>query len=275
LTLTKLPHISPQATNSKPAKHLICLSRKHGTFRASFIGVTSRQTKKESPMNKLQKSILAASSIGIFAAVPVAYAIPFSITGGSLTPASGYGVDSGANGENGGTLLDVRFSTADFLAQSFGLNDIDEAFTFKLGSVTFLESDQGNPGIAGIHNNERDNLGLTASFVFGDPIGTTVLVYGSGIATSGRVDDPDVDYILSWTPEIITLGNGAQIEITLEALSFSGNGSKTQMATISLLRLPDVVSANAVPEPVTLSLLGLGIAGIAATRRKPTKSKAA
>lgn len=226
-------------------------------------------------MNKFQKSILAASSIGIFAAVPVAYAIPFSITGGSLTPASGYGVDSGTNAENGGTLLDVRFSTAGFLAQSFVLSDLDEAFTFRLGSVSFLESDQGSGANAGIHNNERDSLGLTASFVFGDPTGTTVLVYGSGIATSGRVGDPDLDYTLSWTPKIVDLGNGAQIEIALEELRFNGNGSKTQMATISLLRLPDVVSANAVPEPVTLSLLGLGIAGIAATRRKPTKNKAA
>jgi len=226
-------------------------------------------------MNKFQKSILAASSIGIFAAVPVAYAIPFSITGGSLTPASGYGVDSGANGENGGTLLDVRFSTADFLAQSFVLNDLDEAFTFKLGSVTFLESDEGNRGIAGIHNSEDDHLGLTAGFAFGDPIGTTVVVTGTGKALTGIVSDSDIDYILSWTPKIVDLGNGAQIEIALEELRFNGNGSKTQMATISLLRLPDVVSANAVPEPVTLSLLGLGLAGIAVTRRKPTKSKAA
>jgi hypothetical protein len=182
-------------------------------------------------------------------------------------------VDSGANAENGGTLLDVRFSTAGFLAQSFVLSDIDEPFTFELGSVSFLESDQGNRGIAGIHNNEDDHLGLTAGFEFGDPIGTTVHVYGSGTATTGRVGDLAVDYILSWTPKIVDLGNGVHIEIALETLSFIGNESKPQKATVSLLRLPDAVSANAVPEPVTLSLLGLGIAGIAVTRRKPTKNK--
>jgi hypothetical protein len=224
-------------------------------------------------MNKFHKAILAAGSIGIVATVPIAYAMPFSITGGLFTPNSGYGVDSGNNGENGGRLLDVEFSTTGFAAQNFSLSSVGEFHRFDLGTLSFLESDQGNGGNAGIRSDETYDLGLTASLDFGDFIGTRVVVTGAGEALTGSVADPAVDYILSWNPLTVDFGDGGQIRIALETLSFSGNGSKTQKATVSLLRLPEAVSANAVPEPMTLSLLALGIASIAVTRRKPTKNK--
>lgn len=226
-------------------------------------------------MNKLHKTLLAAGSAGVLAASPAAHAIPLTIASATFTPGAGYGVDSPPSGENGGTLLDVRFSTAGFAAELFTLNAVGDFHSFDLGTISFLETDQGNGGNAGIRSHETDNLGVALNFTFADPSGLTALLAALGTATPGLISDAAADFILTWTPTTLDLASGHRIGIALENLSFSSNGSQTQRATVTLLRAPAVVSANAVPEPLTLSLVGLGMVGIAATRRRASARKPA
>ncbi|HYN60787.1 MAG TPA: hypothetical protein VET87_14715, partial [Rubrivivax sp.] len=58
----------------------------------------------------------------LLCAVPILHAAPVSlhIAAASISAGSGYGVDTAANGENGGTLLDVAFDNG-FVAQAFSL----------------------------------------------------------------------------------------------------------------------------------------------------------
>ena len=80
--------------------------------------------------NKFKKIVLAISAMGFIATASVANAIPFTITATSFTNiGSGYGVDAD---ERNATLLDVRFSTSNFVALAYSLNSVGDSFTFIL-----------------------------------------------------------------------------------------------------------------------------------------------
>ena len=219
-------------------------------------------------MNAIQHMILAASTAGALASAPAASAMPFSISSGAFMPGPGYGVDSG---ENGGTLLDVKFSTSGVAAQNVVLSKVGDSFSFKFGTVTFHEADAGNGSNAGIRTHEADRLEAIASLIFADPIGIAANIAATGTAITGLTSDPDADYVLAWDPMTVDIGLGGKFEIAMAPLSFGGNGQQDQMATITLLALPATPQGQSVPEPATLSLLALGFLGFAATRRQPLK----
>jgi len=213
--------------------------------------------------------------VGLFLAAQAAEAVTFSITEAVRTIGGGYGDDStyGRN-EKGGTLLDVKFTDSVLpLPRSFSLDVIYETFSFVLGNVK-LQEDEGHDGILPA---ETDNLDVSWAFTMWAPLpnSSTITAKASGSAIAGKMNpDTSVDYRLDWSPVLIDFGVGGQFSISLNELEFTGRDEMTQTATITLLSLPRPSTRQAppptgsVPEPGTIALFALGLAGIGAARRK-------
>jgi hypothetical protein len=215
-------------------------------------------------MNTLLKMASGIFTAGILLLASTASAAPvsFSITGATFTPGTGYGQDAN---ENNATMLDVRFSTSAFVAQSFTLSA--GAFTnFTFGTIGLFESTD----FAGIVASETDNLNVTAALTFVSPVGTPQSLFATGTTTLGTVIDASVDYIIDWEPIFVAFGDGGFFQIDLNDLGFTNNSqTQTQSATIRLVQEPTVPPIGApVPEPSTIALFGLGLLGAAFARHK-------
>ncbi len=213
-------------------------------------------------MKNFFQSLKAIAAFAVLLVSAHGNATPFSITSTAITPGSGYGLESSASPD---TTLDVRFSNAAFGPQVFSLTAINQFLTFNFGTVNFQEPN-GNPGITG---DELDNLGVTAQFTFESPVGANQVLSAAGTALLGMVNDQEVDYTLVWSPTIVNFGTTGSFRLSLNNLSFSGQGVQALNATVTLLTLDRPTS---IPEPGSLALFGLSALGLAFASRskRPT-----
>lgn len=197
--------------------------------------------------------------------------VAISVTGASFSIGGGYGNESNPTETSANaTRLKVAFNTSAFLTQLFSLDLSNppgsSTHTFTFGTIVLQEPDTNG----GIRVAETDDLGVTADLVFSDAgIGTRTLV-GTGVATPGPVSDADIDYALTWSPVVVSFGDGGQLRISLDDLSWTGTGpvgSKDLTARVTLLNAPRSAVANGVPEPSTAMLLGSAFAAFAWRRR--------
>lgn len=209
------------------------------------------------PLSSVRRTLaavaLAGAATGAFAA-PVTVAIStFTFTVGA-----GYGTESN---ENGGTKLDAAFSNAAFSQQNFVLTNLNETFTFNVGSITFSEESIGGQ--------ERDELELGANFTFTNPLGIVRTVSATGMAQAGTVGDSDLDFSVSWAPLTFSFGNGGLLGITMNEVQFFSAGRVGQTATVTLLRAENAPggASTGVPEPGSLALAGLALAVVGGARR--------
>jgi hypothetical protein len=196
-----------------------------------------------------------------------ASAVPFTITGGGFTTGSGYGTSNGQ--------LDAVFESL-VTPQSFSLNE-GQTQSILFGRVTLRESciNTGN-FIAdiligcGIGGNERDNLGVTANLTFSDPIAATVMNVALVGALAGPVNSnlfSITDFFINFTPVVVAFGNAGSFIVDMGDLFFNQTGAITNGANVTLKRAP-------IPEPASLALLGIGLIGFAASRRKSKSTQA-
>ena len=209
---------------------------------------------------------MAAAFAAGLAFAGTAHAVTFDISGGSYSLGSDYGCGGTGNTTN---LFCATFNATIGNPAPFSLTNVGDFQILNFGTITFNED--ANDIVLG----ETDNLGVTAILTFTDPFAGNVQSIAVVGVFTGVINDPDVDYSLTFAPVTQSFGNGGLFEVDFGDLSWTDVGSttKTHTVKITLLSGPQEeqvqpVSIEAIPEPGTLALAGSALIGLAFARRR-------
>ena len=183
------------------------------------------------------------------------------------------------------TLDNAGFESPNASGGYIYLNDANYGWYFS-GNGTGVASNNSGFNVNGASGNQAGFLqgqgsSFSQNFVFaGEQISISFLAesrqnYGGNLI-SVMIDDQVLSFgnnasfipattasFTSYTSNFISLSSG------VHSLTFTGLG----VAGSDVTSFIDNVTVNAVPEPTTVALLGLGLLGFAASRRKSAKSE--